>query len=387
MDFKNIKVLVTDGGARQTLSIVRALKEIGCHVTVLCSSVLDVCNASKLPDVKIRHSDAAGSRDGFEEFLETELRTGKYDVLMPIAEMTTNKVTLHEDIYEKYAKIACAPRNAYIQAFNKQHTFEHAMEIGIPCPYTRKEGQSIEDYLSSATFPIIIKPRQGMGSIGFHKFENEKEFRSLLNSGKINIDKYVIQEFVHFKKRYGAYIFVDKHGNVATSLAVEVLRWYPIDAGTSVLNRAIDNQEMIKYSSDLLRKMKWTGLANVNFMIEEKTGTPKLLEINGRISAGVKMCWLCGFNIAKQLIELAYDKEVTQYPTNTKVGIMTRHSQSDFIWFMKSPDRFRFNPSWFSWKNTKDIVFSVDDPLPYFSYTLQRMFRYSEIMKKRKREI
>lgn len=387
MDFKNIKVLVTDGGARQTLSIVRGLKAIGCHVTVLCSSVLDVCYASKLPDVKIRNRDAAGSRDGFEEFLESELRTGKYNVLIPIAEMTTNKVTLNEDVYGKYARIACAPRKAYIQAFDKQRTMENAMEIGIPCPYTRRDGQDIEDFINKAVFPIIIKPRQGMGSIGFHKFETKEEFRELIDRGTINIDEYVIQEFVHFNKRFSTHIFMDKQGNICASLAVEVLRWYPLDAGTAILIRTIDNQEVIKHSGDLLRKIGWSGFANVSFMVDAKTGTPKLMEINGRIPASIKMSWLCGFNIARLLIELAYDKEVTQYPTNTKIGIMTRHSHSDFLWFLKSPDRFRCEPSWFSWKNTKDIVFSIDDPLPFLTYTLQRMMRYNENMEKRKREI
>lgn len=387
MNYNNIKVLVTDGGARQTLSIIRGLKAIGCHVTVLCSSALDVCNVSRLPDIKIRNSNAAGSQDGFEEFIESELRTGNYDVLIPIAEITTNKVTLHEGIFRKYVRIACAPRHSYIQAYNKQRTFEHAKKIGIPCPYTRQEDQDIGEYLDSAVFPIIIKPRQGVGSMGFHKFRTEEEFRTLLDSGKINVDDYVIQEFIHFKKRVSTHIFMDKHGNLTSSLAVEILRWYPIDAGTAVLIRTINNQDIIRYSHDLLREMKWTGFANVGFMIDENKGLPKLLEVNGRIPASVKMSWLCGFNIAKQLIELAYDQDVTQYPTNTKMGVMTRHSQSDFAWFLKSPDRFRCKPSWFSWKNTKDIVFSIDDPLPFFSYTLQRMMRYNEIIGMRKREL
>ena len=68
MDFSKIRVLLTDGGARQTLTILHGLKEIGCHVTVLCSSKYEVCYASKLPDEKILNENAAGSYDGFEEF-------------------------------------------------------------------------------------------------------------------------------------------------------------------------------------------------------------------------------------------------------------------------------------------------------------------------------
>ena len=71
MDFSKTRVLLTDGGARQTLTILHGLKEIGCHVTVLCPSKLTVCYASNLPDEKILNENAAGSYDGFEDFLHS----------------------------------------------------------------------------------------------------------------------------------------------------------------------------------------------------------------------------------------------------------------------------------------------------------------------------
>ena len=384
MDFSKIKVLVTDGGARQTLTIVRGLKEIGCYVAVMCSSRLDVCYASRLPDKKILHRDAAGSYDGFEPLLREIIKTGEYDVLLPVAEITTNKVTLCEDEFRQYVKIACAPRVAYIQAFNKQNTFEHAMELNIPAPYTRRANQSIEDFLQHAKFPIIIKPRQGLGSIGFHKFETEAEFFDWLEQKKFDPETYVIQEFVPFKMRIGTYVFVDQYGNITTAMAQRVLRWFPIDAGTAVLTESIDAPEAIQASCDLLKSMNWRGFANVGFMIDENTGEPRLLEINGRIPAGVKLSLMCGINVARQLVELAYDEEVTQYPINTKFGLMARHFQADIGWFIKSPDRFRSKPSWFSWKNTKDLVFWADDPLPWFTYMIRKLLVFKDNMNKRK---
>lgn len=384
MNFKGLKVLLTDGGARQTLTILHGLKEIGCHVTVMCSSKLDICYNSKLPDKKFLHSDAAGSYDGFEKVLIGLLKTRKFDVLLPVAEITTNKVTSHEDEYKKYVKIACAPREAYIQAFNKQRTFEKAIELGIPCPNTRRESQTVEEFLSTAKFPIIIKPRQGLGSIGFHKFETESEFHEALAKKTFDPDEYVIQEFVKFEKRIGTYIFIDQQRNTCTSMAQEVLRWYPIDAGTAVLIRSIDAPDPIRYSSELLKGLNWKGFANVGFMIDKETGEPKLLEINGRISAGVKLSWFCGINLAKQLLELAYDQPVTVYPENKKFGLMARHTHADISWFLKSKDRFKCKPSWFSWKNTTDLVYWKGDPKPFFTYTFQKFFRYKKEMNKRK---
>ena len=53
MDFKGIRVLVCDGDGRQTLTILHGLKEIGCDISVLCSSKMDLCYASNIPKEKI----------------------------------------------------------------------------------------------------------------------------------------------------------------------------------------------------------------------------------------------------------------------------------------------------------------------------------------------
>ena len=384
MDFTRLRVLLVDGGARQTLTILHGLKEIGCHVTVLCSSKNDVCYNSKLPDKKILDYNAAGSYDGFEDVVLALAKTGDYDVLFPVAEITTNKVTLHEDEFRQYVKLACAPRASYIQAFNKQNTFDKAMEIGIPCPYTRRSNQSVEDFLEHAKFPVIIKPRQGLGSIGFHKFKTREEFNEALNNHVFDPEDNVIQEFVEHDVRVASYLFADQYSNIKSATAQEILRWYPIDAGTACLIRSIDNDEIIDYSKKLLKAIEWKGFADPSFMIDKKTGQLKLLEVNGRIPASVKLTWVCGINVARQLIELAFEEDVTDYGVNEKFGMMVRHFQADIGWFIKSSKRFKAKPSWFSWKNTWDVVYWKHDIKPFFTYTFQKLFGYKEAMNKRK---
>ena len=384
MDFSSIRVLVTDGGGKQPLAMIRGLKELGCHVTVLCSNKADSCYVSNKPDVKILNKDLLDRDEHTFQYLLSLVSSGKYDVMMPIGEMSTNFITQHEEEFKKYVKLGCAPRDVYVRAFNKQITFDQAMKSGVPCPNTRRSDQSIEDYLNEAKFPVIIKPRQGLGSIGFHKFKTEEEFRERLKDSTFNVDDYVVQEFVNFEHRIDANIFMDKKGQVCTSYSADVLRWFPVDAGAGVLVQSIDEKEAIKQAGTLLHDLGWQGFANVNFMIDKDTGEPKLLEINGRIPASVKLAFMCGFNISKQMLELAYDEEVTKYPENDKFGMYIRHFDTDLAWFLKSPDRFRAKPSWFSWKNTWEVLYSKDDKRPFYSNLFQRIFRYKEIMKKKR---
>lgn len=381
MDFTKIRVLVTDGGGKQPYAMIRGLKEIGCHVTVICSSKKATCYVSNKPDERILNTEYRENNEDKFRWLLSLVSSGKYDVLMPIGEMSTDFITQHEDDFKKYVKIACAPRKVYLQAFNKQNTFDQAMKSGIPCPYTRRSDQDIEDYLNHAKFPIIIKPRQGIGSIGFHKFNTEEEFRERLVDPSFNVDDYVVQKFVNFENRIGTNLFVDKKGNICTSYAVDVLRWFPIDAGAGVLIQTVDAHEVLYYAGKLLQDLGWQGFANVAFMIDKETGEPRLMEINGRIPASVMVSFMLGFNVSKQFMEMIYDEEVTQYPENTQFGKYIRHFDTDVAWFLKSPNRFRTKPSWFSWKNTKEVLFRWDDPKPFFAQFFQKLLSYRTIMK------
>ena len=383
MDFTKIRVLVTDGGGKQPYAMIRGLKEIGCHVTVICGSKKSTCYVSNKPDKKILNTEFVENNDDKFHYLLSLVSTGDYDVLMPIGEMSTDFITQHEDDFKKYVKIACAPRKVYLQAFNKQNTFDQAMKSGIPCPYTRRSDQDIEDYLKHAKFPIIIKPRQGIGSIGFHKFKTEEEFRDRLADTSFNVDDYVVQEFVNFENRIGTNLFVDKKGNICTSYAVDVLRWFPIDAGAGVLIQTVDAHEVLYYAGKLLQDLGWQGFANVAFMIDKETGEPRLMEINGRIPASVMVSFMLGFNVSKQFMEMIYDEEVTQYPENTQFGKYVRHFDTDIAWFLKSPNRFRTKPSWFSWKNTQEVLFRWDDPKPFFAQFYQKLRSYGTIMKRK----
>lgn len=380
MDFSNIKVLVPEAG-KQALAMIRGLKELGCHVTVVCQSKLNAGYASKLPDRKILFENLLSDVEGTYKFLLDEVKKGGYDVLMPIGEKSTSIVNAHEDKFKSILKVACAPMRAYIQVFNKQNTFDKAIEIGTPSPYTRHSSQSVEDYLVKAQFPLIIKPRQGVGSIGFHKFKSESELREWLSRPDFNIDDYVLQEFVKFEHRIGTLVFMDQDGNACTSYNTDVLRQFPPDAGSAILIKTTKAPEIQEHFIHLLRELHWQGYAAGCFMIDKNTGEPRLLEINGRIPATVKLAYMCGFNIARQMLEMTYGENVTQYPYYSGKDMYVRHFDTDLAWFLKSKDRFHSKPSWFSWKDTCDVLYSKDDPKPFWSNLWYNILSYKAKMK------
>ena len=84
------------------------------------------------------------------------------------------------------------------------------------------------------------------------------------------------------------------------------------------------------------------------------------------------------------MLEMVYDEDVIQYPENDKFGMYIRHFDTDIAWFLKSPDRFKAKPSWFSWKNTQEVLYSKDDKRPFWSHLFRKVFNYRQIMNRKK---
>lgn len=388
IDFKKIKVLLLDGSCRQILPIMYDIKELGCHVTTFNTSRLDNGYTSLYPDNKILKPEAHMNPLILQESIDKEIMSGKYDVVIPFSDNSTNFLTLNEEKYSKISALACAPRSAYIQAFNKQITFKRCLENNINCPLTRQENEDIESFLRKVRFPIIIKPRNGYGSIGFAKIETVDYLCDLIAKGKVDINKYVIQEcVVDFKIRYYVNAFFDKDGTLKSVVSGLTTRWFPIDAGAGSMCQTKKLPDIIDYSIKLLESMNWKGFAQVTWFLDPYDNIPKVIEINGRIPAGIKTNRKAGVSVGRQLIEFALGLPVTDYGSDFKEDIITRCILTDFLWFLKSPDRFRCKPSWFRFWKTYDVIFSLKDPIPFFAYLMQHVKTMRRDIEKRKHTV
>ena len=78
-------------------------------------------------------------------------------------------------------------------------------------------------------------------------------------------------------------------------------------------------------------------------------------------------------------------KRQDRHTAKVPVGYGLRYFQTDFLWLLKHPDRFRAKPSWFDFRNSRDFIWSWRDPLPFFSYSLAHLLSYRKDMKERQR--
>lgn len=386
MNFKGLRVLVLDGYGRQIPSILKQLHDLECVVTTVSCSQCDPGYASRYPQKRILSAEFKENNAVMEEVIDRELCSGAYDAVIPVLEPSTNFIVKNAEKYGQFVKIAAAPYEAFIMAYDKEETLRVCQRIGVPCPLTKMDDETLEEYLLKVQFPLALKPRKGTGSIGFHKVESREELYDLIQSGKVVPEEYVIQEFIPQNDiQYVNYMVIDGDGVLKSSLVAEKLRWYPVDGGSASLLRATDRKDIEQMSLKLLQAIHWTGYCQVGYINDPRNDTPKILEINGRIPASIRLCHLCGINVIQQMLELAFGEKVTPYMNNTNIGISLRYFQTDVLWLIESKVSFKEKLAWFNFKKNYDYIFSIRDPWPFFAYTFKGIFRFKKEKKKRKR--
>ncbi|BES66470.1 hypothetical protein SANA_29090 [Gottschalkiaceae bacterium SANA] len=384
MDYKGIRVLVLEGYARQSLPLIKAFNKLGCEVTALCSSKFDVAYASRYTHHKyLGVCDREKVKETTRQVREL-LMTGNYDVVVPTVDFSACLLSKNKLEFSKYINVASNDWDIYELAGDKQRTMEVCMKEAIPCPLTVSDVKNIGDIVNCGIeFPIVMKPRVGYGAIGFKKLDNVDVLKEMFIESAESIENYVFQEYIpQSDAQYECAMFIDQNNEVKTALVFSKNRWFPVTGGSSTLNITVDRPDIVDSCTKLLKAINWRGPADIDLIQDPRDNVAKIMEINPRVSGSVKICFVAGVDQAKQMIELAYGEEVIEF-NSYKIGQRLRCSQTDTLWFLKSPNRFKSIPSWFSIKNTKDHTFAFDDPLPWFAFTIQGLKRVRKELEKR----
>ena len=177
-------------------------------------------------------------------------------------------------------------------------------------------------------------------------------------------------------------MFIDNNNEMKTATVFSKNRWFPVEGGSSTLNITVDRPDIVESCKALLQKINWRGAADIDLIDDPRDGKAKIMEINPRVSGSVKIVFESGVDQARQMLELLSGDEVS-LQTAYKKDQRLRCTQTDVLWFLKSSDRFRAKPSWFSIKNTKDHTFYIDDPLPWLAFSVSGLLKFKQEMGKR----
>ena len=358
---------------------------LGCDVTAYCESKLDTGYLTRFKTRSVLYDKK--SKSSFYQYGVQLIESKQYDLVVPIGDEGAAFLSKHKKELEKYCKIAVNDWGVFEQIIDKSKTMKVCNDNNIPAPITLISDNPLEEIQEGRIgFPVVVKPKTGVGSIGFNIIRDEKRLEEYLKSYDNSNGPILVQEYIEQgdNPQFGVDVFRDRDGIIRMAIACKVSRWYPIDGGSRLHSISIHDPEMVGNCIKLVEKLNYVGFANMDLVWDINDKKAKILEINGRTGASVKLDYLSGIDVAKLILQnelgLTVDSAL-EYQDGKEVSCFL----VDLLWFIKSPKRFSTTPSWFNRRPIKDLVFSWNDPFPAFGFLVTSIKGFRKSMNKRKR--
>ncbi|MFO7826004.1 MAG: ATP-grasp domain-containing protein [Cyclobacterium sp.] len=214
---------------------------------------------------------------------------------------------------------------------DKWKTFKWLKEKGFETVKTFLSTQEVLNAIKdkNVTYPLIVKPRWGMGSIAIQEIDNEQELTTLYEKVKKQIQKtyllyesnsdlnncVIVQEKIEATE-YGLDVINDLDGNYVTTIVKEKLamRSGETDSAVTVNNEVLQNLGG-KIGNNL------GHIANLDVDVFLSGDKAFVLEMNARFGGGYPFSHLAGVNLPKAILSWINGEKPDGDWFQSKIGI------------------------------------------------------------------
>lgn len=333
---KKISVLVTDGEERAALACVRSLGAAGYDVVVASPRRRSLAGASRFARASVVLPSALVDPTGFLSSLSQTVRQEEIDVLLPVTEHSLRPVLAAPERFSG-VHIPFAALQQFQQVSNKAIVLAAASELGIatPAQYTLEtaaDGRHA-DKLPLA-YPLVLKPSRsvvpsdnGATKVGVSYVAHAGELATKLAAYPPEAFPILLQQRI-VGPGIGVFLLF-WNGEVVATSGHRRIRECPPSGGVSAYREAVvPPPALVKKSRELLDHFGWQGVAMVEYKIDEATGTPYLMEINGRFWGSLQLAVDAGVDFPRLLVESALGKR-HEMPILGSGGVRSRWEWGD----------------------------------------------------------
>ena len=378
---KDKYILLLNSECVQAICMARSLRKLGCHVIGFCNGKISSGYATRWLSERYVTPDILQNKDKFKQYLLDFLSHNKIDLIIPLADDSAEFLSANKDVIENKYMVKCAITSYEIFniANNQQSLMELCEKIGISHPKTRRiTVDDIDDTARYVGFPSMIKPNISQGAKGIMRVDSLQELNDKFplvheQFGECTLQQYVDQPDYY----YNVMLYRDKHGNMDYSTIIKIRRYFPLKGGSSCYCETIEHPVLLEQCKETLDALNWVGFADFDVLEDKKSGELKIIEINPRVPSSLQAAFAAGIDFGQVIV--ADQLGGIPMPSFTySVCKQVRWMGLDVMWFIFSPQRFSFKPSWFNFFG-KDVSYhdgSWNDPLPMFAGMLSGFIKY-----------
>lgn len=385
-------VLITDGEQRAALALVRALGRAGHRVYVCSRRGRSLAGASRYCRAEQRVSDPLAMPDRFVADVAALAHARGVDVIIPVAEPAILALLpVREQLHG--VRVPFVDVDTFRCISNKAVLLETAPRFGIAVPEQRVLATPDERdalCIDALHFPVVLKPSRSVGErngrrtkLGVAYAADGAQLTARLDALSHAAYPLLIQQRVVGP---GIGIFLlPWRGQMHAIFSHRRIREKPPSGGVSVYRESIAaDPALVERSRRLLEHFRWQGVAMIEYKVDDATGTPYLMEINGRFWGSLQLALDAGVDFPNRLLA-AMDGDPPPAVGDYRLGVRSRwwwgdvdhllarmrHSATTLALPPDAPSRWAVARDFFTiWRRgDHNEVLRMTDPRPFVRET------------------
>jgi predicted ATP-grasp superfamily ATP-dependent carboligase len=377
----NVPVIVTNARNRIAYNVVRSLGRKGIPVYAADVGSRAMSFASRYTRGHFVYPSPYLHPDEFVDALVHQVGRLGARVLIPVFEETF-LVAKHRERLSRHVGTVVPDYSQILIAHNKDAWTPIAARLGIAVPLSRSIDEMRSGLAEDALrYPVLIKPKQGGGAWGIREVSTPDELRALLaraDWADRPWDRFFVQEKIAGHTHCVAMLFSE--GRLRAKVAYRQLRDYPTTGGQATMRISEHHERAEADLERLLVDLEWHGVCQADFIVDEASGAPYLIDLNPRLWGSLVQAVACGVDFPYLIYRMARDGDVDPAPAFTR-GVVTRWVGGELAAiparFRAAPSKMRFMGELLSDATTSALTddLSIADPLPFAVWGLETLLR------------
>lgn len=386
-------VLVLGSDTRSFLSVIRSLGRRRLRVHVAGAPPNAPALRSRYVDAIHHLPSYAADSDAWKCALRSLLQREPFDLVIPCDDPAILPLQRHRADLEPCGHLYLLSPDAFEVTTSKRRTTVLARQLGVPVPRDAM-ASSIADadaIVAQLGLPLVLKPTTSFAIDDLTARRDvqtadtvedvRRGLSELLRHGPVQVQEHVrgsgagVEVLVH----EGKILFAFQH-----------LRLHePPEGGASSYRKSVPlNPHLLHAAKLLMAALHYTGVAMVEFKIDQPSGRWVLIEINGRFWGSLPLAVAAGADFPYYLYQMLVQGR-RDFPPGYREGLYARNWVQDASWLFKKftadpPSRRTLTPPTPPWRQVvaeftnvlklreRSDTFAWDDPGPAFA-ELRRM--------------
>lgn len=324
-----MNILLTSVGRRSYL-VSYFKKSVGTEGEVHVANSSDISPAFQVADYSVV-SPLIYDKE-YIPFLKRYCLDNKIDAIVSLFDIDLPILAQSKSEFEEIGvKIIVSSKDVIDICNDKWKTFTYMTDKGFLVPKTYISIQEAHKAISDGIlqYPVMVKPRWGMASIGVYEAENDNELDMLYNKVISNIKK----SYLHFEseqeidqaviiqekiagQEYGLDIINDLEGIYQNTI---VKKKIAMRAGETDCAETVNDLDLIEMGKKI--SITLHHIANLDVDVFLKDGKAYILEMNARFGGGYPFSHMAGVDLPTAIVKWLRNEKVSSTMLEAEVGV------------------------------------------------------------------